>query len=216
MRSRAIHLFLACIQRWDRLRLRWLHRRHPGLDIHPLASTNFASARFVLAEGARLSIGAGVVTERRRDGVHFQLERGAQVVIGDGTWIRSEVQPVHVAVFEGASLELGPDCFLNGCHVSAKERVTLGTRVWVGPGARIFDADQHDLDADRPEVREPVVIRDYTWIASDVTVLRGVEIGEHCVVGTRSLVTSSLPPHTLAYGTPAVAHGRVGDRSKAR
>ena len=50
----------------------------------------------------------------------------------------------------------------------------MGRRVFVGPGSRIFDADQHDFDAERLEEVEPVSIGDHVWIASDVTVLRGV------------------------------------------
>ena len=56
----------------------------------------------------------------------------------------------------------------------------------------------------------------FTWIASDVTVLRGVRIGEHCIIGSRSLVTRNVPDHTLAFGVPAEARGRVGDRSATR
>jgi galactoside O-acetyltransferase len=60
-----------------------------------------------------------------------------------------------------------------------------------------------------------VHIGDFVWIASDVTVLRGVTIGDHSIVGTRSLVTRDVPPHTLAFGVPAEARGSVGDRSQA-
>jgi acetyltransferase-like isoleucine patch superfamily enzyme len=86
----------------------------------------------------------------------------------------------------------------------------------VGPGSRIYDADQHDLDDERPEVVAPVRIGELAWVASDVTVMRGVTIGAHAIVGARSLVTSDVPPHTLAYGSPAVPRGAVGDRSRAR
>jgi maltose O-acetyltransferase len=86
----------------------------------------------------------------------------------------------------------------------------------VGLGSRVFDSDQHDLDVQRPERIEPVAIGDHAWIASDVTVLRGVSIGAHAVIGTRSLVTSDVPPHGLAFGVPARVRGVVGDRSRTR
>ena len=182
--------------------------------MHPRASTNLASASFDLAPGARLQIGPGVVTEHRHHGVRFSLGPGARISIGEGTWLRSDLGPVQLFAFEGAEIELGPDCFLNGCHLSAKSSLRLGRSAWVGPGSRIFDSDQHDLDADHPEVTQPVVVGDFAWVASDVTVLRGVEIGAHCVIGARSLVTRSIPAHTLAYGVPARPGGEVGDRSE--
>ena len=82
----------------------------------------------------------------------------------------------------------------------------------MGPGSRVFDADQHDFDDTRPEEVGSVVIDDHVWIASDVTLLRGSRVGSHCVVGARSLVTGELAPHTLAFGQPARPRGRVGDR----
>jgi maltose O-acetyltransferase len=94
--------------------------------------------------------------------------------------------------------------------------VDLGRGVCVGFGSRIFDADQHDRDDEHPERIAPVQVGDHTWIAADVTLLRGVRVGSHCIVGTRSVLTTDLPDHTLAYGSPAVARGRVGDRSQAR
>jgi acetyltransferase-like isoleucine patch superfamily enzyme len=80
----------------------------------------------------------------------------------------------------------------------------------------VFDSDQHDLDSEHPEVIAPVEIGDHAWVAADVTVLKGVRIGSHCVVGTRSLVTRSLPDHSLAFGSPAEVRGKVGDRSRTR
>lgn len=205
---------LKTIQAYDRFRLQRLRARHPGLKLHPESSTNFASSHFELAPGARLEIGARVYTERRSHGVHFSIAEGASVEIGPDTWLRPDAAPVLIFAYPGARIRIGSEGFLNGCHLSAKASVDLGNRVWVGMGSRIFDADQHALAEDRPERIEPVTIGDHCWIAADCTVLRGVEIGEQTVVGTRSLVTRSLPPHTLAMGNPAKPAGRIEDRSK--
>jgi carbonic anhydrase/acetyltransferase-like protein (isoleucine patch superfamily) len=188
--------------------------RHPGLSIDPTASTNLASSHFALAPGARLSIGPRVHTERRSGGVHISVAEGAQVEIGADTWLRSDLGPVLLFAVPGARIRIGREGFLNGCHLSSKAAVELGERVWIGPGSRVFDADQHDLDADRRQQIAPVRIGDHCWIAADVTILRGVEIGEQSVVGTRALVARSLPPHSLAYGNPAEVRGTIGDRSR--
>jgi acetyltransferase-like isoleucine patch superfamily enzyme len=186
---------------------------HPGLEIDPTASPNLWTARFNLAPGARLRIGPRVTTERKFGGVSFFLEEGAEIEIEQDTWLRTELGTVILVAFAGGRLRIGPDCLLNGCHLSAKSEVTLGRRVWVGPGSRVFDSDQHDLDADHPEVPDPVQIDDHAWVSSDVTVLKGVRIGAHSVVGARSLVTREIPEHTLVYGVPARPHGTVGDRT---
>jgi acetyltransferase-like isoleucine patch superfamily enzyme len=216
VRERALRSMLVAIQAFDRLRLRARAAGHPGLEIDPAASTNLAAARYRLEAGARLRLGAGVVTERLPGALQFVLGPGAQVDVGAGTWLRSDLAPLRIYAFEGARIHIGPDCFLNGCHLSAKRELRLGRHTFVGPGSRIFDGDQHDLDADRRERVEPVAIGDHVWIAADVTILRGVSIGEHSVVGARSLVTGDLPPHSLAFGQPARRRGDVGDRSRTR
>lgn len=206
-------LMLRAIQAWDRFRLRRVMRRHPGLRIHPDASANLAFAEFDLAEGARLDIGPGVDTDRRTGGLRFIIGPGAHVEIGEGCWLRSHLAPTIIVAFDGGHLELGPRCWLSGCHLSAKESLVVGRETLIGPGSRVFDSDQHDLDEARRERTAPVRIGDYVWIATDVLVFKGVEIGSHSVVGARSLVTRSLPEHSLATGFPAVVVGELGDRS---
>ena len=203
---------LRLIQAWDRLRLRLLAWRHPGLDIDPEASSNLASARYTLGAGARLRIGAGVVTERHKGGVRFDIQEGAEVVIDDGVWLSSELGPVHLRAFPGASIRIGKDCDLSACMITAKKAVVLGQRVMIGMGCRIFDSDQHPVDADHPEVTTPVRIDEYSWLAADVTVLRGVTIGAHSIVSASSLVRTEVPPHTVVAGNPAKVYAKIGDR----
>jgi hypothetical protein len=197
----------------DRRRIRRMMRRTPGLEIDPLAANAFALATFHVEPGGRVRIAAGVATERRADAVRIHVHPGAELVIGPGTWLRTELGPVTMHVYPDARMDIGPECLLNGCQLSAKQALTIGRKSMVGPGSRLFDADQHDFDGDTPERLAPIRVGDHVWIASDVTVLRGVEIGDHAIVGAHSLVTRSIPPHSLAYGAPARVAGPVGDRS---
>lgn len=198
----------------DRRRLARLSRQHEGLEVDPLASPALASGTFHLDPGARVRIAAGVVTERRHDGLRMAVREGGEIDLGENTWLRSDLAPVLLYAYQGARLEIGAESFLNGCMISAKVGVKLGRGVWVGPGTRVFDADQHALDAETPERREPIEIGDHAWLAADVTVLRGVTIGAHSVIGARSIVSSDIPPHSLAFGSPARVRGTVGDRSQ--
>jgi acetyltransferase-like isoleucine patch superfamily enzyme len=208
-------LLLALYQR-DRIRLAALRWLVPGLEVDRSATPAFASARYVIEPGGRLRIGPRAATERRAGALSFIVHAGGEIVIGEGAWLRTEVAPVVLVAFPGGRLVVGECVLLNGCTVSAKREVVLEARSMVGPGSRIYDSDQHDLDAERREVVAPVRIGELAWISSDVTVLRGVTIGAHAVVGARSLVTRDVPPHTLVYGSPAEPRGPVGDRTGAR
>jgi len=214
VRDRLLSIWLHCIQTWDRFRLRRLRARHAGLEIHPTASSNFASAKFELAPGARLRIGPGVVTERVPGGLHFVVEKGGEIVVGEGGWLHSEHGSLRLIAYESGRIVLEPRCWLNSCHISAKREVYLGTNCGIGAGTRVFDSDQHALDEATPEKAEAVRIGRHVWVATDVTILKGVTIGDHSVIGARSVVTRSIPEHSLALGSPARRVRSIGDRSK--
>lgn len=54
-----------------------------------------------------------------------------------------------------------------------------------------------------PDVPAGVRIGRDVWLGARVCVLAGVEIGDGCVVGAGSIVTTSLPPGAIAHGVPA-------------
>ena len=49
----------------------------------------------------------------------------------------------------------------------------------------------------------PIRIADKAWLGMNVTVLKGVTIGEGAVVAAGSIVTKDVPPWTLVAGNPA-------------
>ena len=198
-----------------RVRLAGLQWLHPGLRVAASASPCFGVARISLTPHARLSIGAGAATEWRPGLLNLVVHDGAEIELAPSSWLRTEVGAVNITAFEGARVVVGPEVMLNACSISARREVVLERRATVGPGSRIYDFT-HDLDDARPGFAAPVRIGACTWVASDVTVLPGVTIGAHCVIGARSLVTRDVPPHTLAFGAPAEARGAIGERSRAR
>lgn len=68
---------------------------------------------------------------------------------------------------------------------------------------------QHDYNSPTyTAVGDDVVIEDYVWLASRVTVLPGVRIGYGSVVGACSVVTKDIPPMSIAVGVPAKIIGK--------
>ena len=207
---------LRAVQAVDRARLAWTLRSHAGLRVAPTAAAAFAHARFQLGRTAKLTIGDGAVTERRPGWLNFVVFDGGEIVVGPEVWLRTEVAPVTLVAYAGARLVLGRGAFVNGAHISAKTEVVLDEKAQVGPGSKVYDADQHDVDDARPERSAPVRIGPYAWVASDATVLRGVSIGGHAIVGTRSVVNRDVPAHEFWAGSPARRIGEVGDRTDCR
>ena len=104
-----------------------------------------------------------------------------------------------------------------GNRVSATANLTIGAaqRVEIGDDAllasNIFISDnQHGhLDTERPfkyqplDKIAPVSIGRGCWIGQNVVVLPGVTVGEMSIVGANSVVAESIPPRSIAVGTPA-------------
>jgi acetyltransferase-like isoleucine patch superfamily enzyme len=49
----------------------------------------------------------------------------------------------------------------------------------------------------------PTIVRRGATIGSGSTILCGIEIGEHAIVGAGSVVTRDVPPGTVVAGNPA-------------
>lgn len=49
----------------------------------------------------------------------------------------------------------------------------------------------------------PVIVHKHAWVAVNVTILPGVEIGEGSIVSAGSVVSKDVPPFTVVNGNPA-------------
>lgn len=124
--------------------------------------------------------------------------------IGSGTKIWSTISRTRLAVFKGAELFIGEDSFINGARIAAKTKISIGNNVHIAPEVVIMDSDFHDKkDLNNEGVSSAITIRNNVWIATRVTILKGVEIGEGAVVAAGSVVTKNVIPYTLVGGVPA-------------
>jgi maltose O-acetyltransferase len=199
---------------WDQVRFASFRRRFGDrLAVEPGASPNFRFTDLRVEPGGRVEVGAGYAAERR-PGNHVWVQSGGVLSLGPRVWLRTECGPNYLTVAEKAHIELGARCLINGAMLHANVGIRLGDDSMVGFGSRVLDSDFHDLDVHTPERSAPVSIGERVWIASDVTVLAGVTIGDDVVVGARSVVTRDLPSRVLALGHPAVPVRPIGPRAR--
>ena len=89
--------------------------------------------------------------------------------------------------------------------------IIIGNSVDIARDTSIWTL-QHDYNSKDYETKGGnVIIEDYVWLASRVTVLPGVRIGRGAVVATGAVVTKDIPPYTIVGGIPAKP---IGTRSR--
>lgn len=86
--------------------------------------------------------------------------------------------------------------------------VSIGRYFHTGRGLTIFSISHNYEHAtmipyDEVSVGKPVVIKDFVWCGSNVTIVPGVTIGEGVVVGAGSVVTKDVPNYAVIGGNPA-------------
>ncbi len=138
--------------------------------------------------------------------------------IGAGTriWQFSVVLP---GALIGNDCNISANCFIEndvvlGDRVTVKSGVQLwdglrlGDDVFVGPNAT-FTNDLFPRSKIYPTEFKQTHICNGASIGANATVLAGVTIGEHAMVGAGSVVTRDVPPGELWYGNPARSVGKI-------
>ena len=106
----------------------------------------------------------------------------------------------------GYNIYLGKEVMVNfNCVFLDVCPIIIGDYTLIGPNPQIYTAC-HSLDyKERQENKEfgkPVRIGDHVWIGGNVTILPGVSIGDHSIIGAGSVVTKDIPANVIAVGNP--------------
>lgn len=154
------------------------------------------------------------------------VEDGVEIGAGTSVW-----DNVHI---RGPS-RIGRDCIIGGksyiaygvtignrvkinANVYIPTGVTIETGVMISAGTiftndrfpRATSPDLQTLRASDPDERTlPTVVRAGATVGAGCRIGPGLEIGGFAMIGMGGVVTSSVPPYTLAIGMPARAMGLV-------
>lgn len=81
--------------------------------------------------------------------------------------------------------------------------IRIGAGTMVSQGVH-FCAGTHDYAyANLPLLKPEIRIGKAVWICADCFVGPGIEVGDYCILGARSVVVKSIPPLKIAAGNPA-------------
>lgn len=107
------------------------------------------------------------------------------IVLGDDVYIGGYAQ-IHAM----GRLEIGDGC-------------VLSEHVYISDIAHGLHPNRGPIMAQPLESKGPVRVGKNVFIGFGCSVLPGVTLGDHCVVGTGSIVTRSFPAYSMVAGVPA-------------
>ncbi|MRT18039.1 acyltransferase [Vitellibacter sp. q18] len=113
-----------------------------------------------------------------------------------------EARPANAAIVIGNNVH-----FNNACSLISERRIVIGDHVLIGFNCQMADSDFHDLDPDKRRQTDPspreINIGNTVFIGNNVTILKGVSIGDNSVIANGALVTKSFPANVVIGGVPA-------------
>ena len=158
-----------------------------------------------------VKVGRGSTIAWRR----IRSVKGNSLLVGDNSIVHADISFEGV----GGEVRIGNRCFIGRSHLVCYRRLLIGDDVIMSWGVTIVDHDSHSVNWQerRNDVLDwarghknwehvahaQVVVKDKAWIGFNVSILKGVVIGEGAVVGACSVVTRDVPPYALAVGNPA-------------
>ena len=115
--------------------------------------------------------------------------QNAKISIGERTTIG-----YHTFLFASNSIRIGDDCLIapfvyivDGNHQAKKE---------------------YKIN-EQPNETAPIAIGNDVWIASNVTILKGINISDGAIIAANSVVNTDVEPYAIYGGTPA---RKIGER----
>ncbi|MDD3392077.1 MAG: acyltransferase [Bacilli bacterium] len=125
------------------------------------------------------------------------IKKGAKVIIGSNMRSRDDI---NIRVYNSGILEIGNNVFFNdNCSINCQKKITIGNGCIFGQNVLIFDHD-HDYRRNILDfVRKEVVIGNNVWVGANVVILKGVKIGDNCVIAAGSIVTKDVQSNNVFF-----------------
>ena len=129
----------------------------------------------------------------------FQIDDRAHFIVGTNVICRN-FENFHVS---SGKVILHDGVFINNsCSFNCMERIEIGAGTMMGEGVRFYDHD-HIYTAETIEkwqwTTAPIRVGRDCWIGSNVTILKGVTIGDNTIIGAGCLIRNDVTSNSVVY-----------------
>lgn len=144
---------------------------------------------------------ARVVLHVYRRLVRFVRETGVRLLVAEAG--RGLKVFGRVRIDMPQKVYIGENCTFNeGVLIIGRDDVRIGSGVTLSAYTVVTSAGI-EKSGPRRHSQAPVTIGDNSWLAANVTVLPGVNIGVGAIIAAGAVVTKDIPPNVMAAGVPA-------------
>lgn len=192
---------------WQTLRLYYTQPHPRSAELHICNKSQIH-----IANGAKITLNPSAILEFNMMEDPFNEVRPSRLILHENSQLicKGHIQSfeaVRIECLPNAVVEIGHKSYINhDSEIRCRERVVIGENVSIAYNVLIQDSDYHatyDEAGNLKPITMPITIEDNVWIGSNVIILKGVTIGEGCIVAAGSVVTKSAPAYSLIGGNPA-------------
>lgn len=118
--------------------------------------------------------------------------------LGEGSYVAAPISGACVS-----SMKIGKNVFINsGMLAMARGGITIEDEARIAANVQLITNNHDPYDLDILPCK-PILICKSAWIGAGATILPGVRVGKHAVVGAAAVVTKDVPDYAVAVGNPA-------------
>ena len=203
---KSIHL-CKTIHVWQTLRLYYSQPHPRSAELHVCNQSQIH-----IASGAKIILEPKAILEFNMMEDPFRKVRPSRLILRDNSQLLCKghtqcFEAVRIECLPNAVVELGDRTYINhDSEIRCREQISIGNNVSIAYNVLIQDSDYHTIydKEGNPKLQTlPITIEDNVWIGANVIILKGVTIGEGSIIAAGSVVTKSIPPHSLVGGNPA-------------
>lgn len=146
-------------------------------------------------------IGNSVFKHTRKE-TRIRVMSGGKFII-DGNWSCGDGADIEVFSTGELTIKRGPWANVN-LTIICMDKILLDEFAMIGRDVTIRDNNGgHPIGIYGSRTHMPIIIGKHAWLTSNCTIMMGVKIGDGAIIGSNTLVTTSVPANSIANGNPA-------------
>ncbi|MDY4077780.1 MAG: acyltransferase [Clostridium sp.] len=132
--------------------------------------------------------------------VFYKIIFRGKVKFGKGFTFR---KGFSISIEGQGKIQVGKDVFFNNyCSLNSLDSITIGDDCIFGSNIQIYDHNHRFKDKEKGIMEQgytkaPIKIGTNCWIGSNVTILKGVTIGDNVIIGAGCVIDKDIPNNVI-------------------